>query len=69
VYASNGLLQIYITINNNHGKSKIVKTKPFGFIKICNKNTFFAMCSKLDTLLLGDVNENHTTIQPKMVQP
>jgi hypothetical protein len=60
--------KLYITINNNHARSKIVKMKPFGFIKISNKNTFFVMCIKLDTLLLGDVNENHTTIHPKMVQ-
>jgi len=60
--------KVYITINNNHAKSKIVKTKPFGFIKISNINTFFTMHIKFDTLLLGDVNENHTTIHPKMVQ-
>ncbi len=60
--------KVYVTINNNHVKSKIVKTKPFGFMKIFEINTFFTMCIKLDTLLLGDVNENHTTIHPKMVQ-
>jgi hypothetical protein len=52
--------KVYVTINNNHVKSKIVKTKPFGFMKIFEINTFFTMCIKLDTLLLGDVK----TTQP-----
>jgi hypothetical protein len=42
--------------------------KLFGFIRIFDKKTFFVMLVKLDMLLLGDVNENHTTIHPKMVQ-
>jgi hypothetical protein len=57
-----------ININSNHARSKIIKVEPFGFIGIFNKNEFFIVSIKLDTLLFGDVDESHTTIHLKMVQ-
>ncbi len=44
VYVSNGYLQI----NSNHVGNKIVE--PFGFIEVSQKNAFFVMHIKLDTL-------------------
>jgi hypothetical protein len=42
--------------------------EPFGFIGIFNKNAFFVVSIKFDTLLFEGVDESHTTIHLKMVQ-
>jgi len=57
-----------INTNSNHAGSEIKKVEPFGFIGVFNKNEFFVVSIKLDTLLFGDVDESHTTIHLKMVQ-
>jgi hypothetical protein len=41
MYASSGALQIYITTNNNCVGNKIVKAKPFGFIRIFDQKFIF----------------------------
>jgi hypothetical protein len=68
VYANSGVLKFCININSNHAGSKIVKVEPFGFIGIFDKNAFFVVNIKFDTLLFEDVDESHTTIHLKMVQ-
>ncbi len=62
------IYKFYITNNSNHVGSKIAKMEPFRFIEVSQKNAFFVVRIKLDTLILGDVNENHITIHSKMVQ-
>jgi len=62
------IYKFYIINNSNHVGSKIVKVEPFGFIEVSKKFAFFVVRIKLDTLILGDVNENHITIHLKMVQ-
>jgi hypothetical protein len=47
------IYKFYITNNSNHVRSKIVKAEPFGFIEVSQKNVFFVVHIKFDTLPWG----------------